>query len=167
MSDTMLTPSKLWKRMTPEQRLQTAQALWAEEQATDDQIQAIMLIAQQKKFRPKSVLALDAERKAKHFAGLLNLPDPMAARALVLYHLSHQREMMGTFLDALGIAHEDGLTKDDAIKPEAEKLNAAVQAIAGKYPSEHVSLYLDTLVCQDPDTWGALAQRQGEPRAES
>lgn len=153
--------------MTPEQRLQTAQALWAEEEATDDQLQAILLIAQQKKFRPKSVLNLDHERKAKHFASLLNLPDPMAARALVLYHLSHQREMMGTFLDALGIAHEDGLIKDDAVKPEPETLRVAVQAISAKYPPDHVSLYLDTLLCQDPDTWGALAERQGELRVES
>lgn len=149
--------------MTPEQRLQTAQALWAEEEATDDQLQAILLIAQQKKFRPKSVLNLDHERKAKHFASLLNLPDPMAARALVLYHLSHQREMMGTFLDALGIAHEDGLIKDDAVKPEPETLRVAVQAISAKYPPDHVSLYLDTLLCQDPDTWAALAQLQAEP----
>lgn len=158
MAESTRTPSKLWKRMSPEQRLQTAQALWAEEQATEDQIQAIMLIAQQKKFRPKTVLALDDERKAKHFAGLINLPDPMAARALVLYHLSQQREMMGAFLDALGIAHEDGLIKDEAVKPELEKLSAAVQAISGKYPADHVSLYLDTLICQDPDTWGALAE---------
>lgn len=149
--------------MTPEQRLQTAQALWAEEEATDDQLQAILLIAQQKKFRPKSVLNLDHERKAKHFASLLNLPDPMAARALVLYHLSHQREMMGTFLDALGIAHEDGLIKDDAVKPEPETLRVAVQAISAKYPPDQVSLYLDTLLCQDPDTWAALAQHQAEP----
>jgi hypothetical protein len=167
MAESTLTPSKLWKRMTPEQRLQTAQVLWAEEQATEDQVQAILLIAQQKKFRPKSVVALDDERKAKHFAGLLTLPDPMAARALVLYHLSRQREMMGAFLDALGIEHEDGLIKDEAVKPDQEKLSAAVQTIAGKFPAEHVSLYLDTLVCQDPDTWGALAELQGELRADS
>lgn len=149
--------------MTPEMRLQAAQAIWAEEQATDDQLQAILLIAQQKKFRPKFVLALDNERKARHLASLLNLPDAMAARALVAYHLAHQREMMAAFLDALGIGHEDGLIKDDAAKPDPERLGAAVAAIAGKYPDPQVALYLDTLACQDPDTWGALTDVPSRP----
>ena len=35
----------------------------------------------------------------------------MAGRALILYHLAEQRPMMGAFLDALGIAHENGLIR--------------------------------------------------------
>src|SRR3981081_1616822 len=99
MSDT-LTPSRLWKRMTPEQRQQAALAFWSDENATDDQIQAVLLISQQKKFRPKTVIGLDEERKARHLASLPNLPDALAARALVTYHLAQQRPMMGAFLDA-------------------------------------------------------------------
>lgn len=143
--------------MTAEQRLVAAQAFWSDEQATDDQIQAVMLIAQQKKFRAKTVIGLNDDRKARHFASLVSLPDAMAARALVIYHLTAQREMMGAFLDALGISHDNGLIQDDAVKPEPEKISSAVQLISEKYPSEHVTLYLDTLLCQDPDTWGALA----------
>ena len=48
MTDT-LTPSRLWKRMTPEQRQRAALAFWRDENATDDQVQAVLLIAQQKK----------------------------------------------------------------------------------------------------------------------
>ena len=44
--------------MTSDQRLHAGRAFWSEEQATDDQIQAVMLISQQKKFRPKTVLSL-------------------------------------------------------------------------------------------------------------
>ena len=66
--------------------------------------------------------------------------------------------MMGTFLDALGLKHENGLIDDDDAKPDAEKLGAAVAAITGKYPAEDVSLYLTTLVCQDPETWGELGK---------
>lgn len=163
MTDSTLTPSKLWKRMTPEQRLEAAQAFWAEEQATDDQLQAILIIAQQKKFRAKTVLGLDPERKARHFASLLALPDATAARALVVYHLAAQREMMGAFLDALGITHDNGLIQDDAVKPDPDKVGAAADAISRRFPADHVSLYLNTLLCQDPETWGALAdvpQRQ-------
>lgn len=157
MTESTLTPSKLWKRMNPEQRLLAARAFWAEEQATDDQIQAVLLISQHKKFRPKTVIKLDDERKAKHFASLPSLSDAMAARALVVYHLAEQREMMGSFLNALGIAHENGLIQDDAVKPDPEKLAPAVETIARKYPAANVSLYLNTLLCQDPGTWNGLA----------
>src|SRR5215207_4965752 len=126
MTEPKLTPSRLWKRMTSEQRLLAARAFWSDEQATDDQIQAVMLISQQKKFRPKTVLSLDDERKAKHFASLVTLPDALAARALVVYHLAEQRPMMAAFLDALGIAHENGLIQDEAVKPDRDRVAAAV-----------------------------------------
>ena len=156
MTEPTLTPSKLWKQMTADQRLRAAKAFWLEEQATDDQIQAVLIIAQQKKFRPKFILSLDEDRKARHLSGLLSLPDTLAARALVIYHLAAQREMMGAFLDALGIAHENGLIQDDGAKPDAGKIAPAVAVLKEKFPAADVSLYLKTLVCQDPDTWGAL-----------
>jgi hypothetical protein len=161
MTEPTLTPSKVWKRMTADQRLRVSRAFWLDEQATDDQIQAVLVIAQKKKFRPKFVLSLDTDRKAKHLSGLFALPDPIAARALVLYHLADQREMMGTFLDALGIAHENGLIQDDGVKPDPEKIQPAVATLKEKYPAPDVSLYLQTLVCQDPETWGALQDSLG------
>ena len=33
--------------------------------------------------------------------------------------------MMGAFLDALGIAHENGLIKDEGVKPDAAKVGPA------------------------------------------
>jgi len=152
----MLTPSRLWKQMTLEQRLQAGRAFWQDEQASDDQVQAVLLIAQQKKFRPKSVVSLNDERKARHFASLTSLPDGLAARALILYHLAEQRPMMSAFLDALGIAHENGLIQDDLAAPDPAKLGPAVAQIAEQHPPESVSLYLNTLLSQDSKTWEAL-----------
>ena len=157
MTESTLTPARLWRRMTPDQRIRAARAFWAEETATDDQIQAALLIAQIKKFRPKFVLGLDDERRAKHLASLVAMPEALAARALVVYHLAEQREMMGVFLDALGLKHDNGLIEEDEAKPDPEKMDAAVAAITAKYPAEDVSLYLATLVCQDPETWGTLS----------
>jgi hypothetical protein len=156
MTESTLTPSRLWRRMTADQRLRAALAFWADEEAADDQVQAVLLIAQQKKFRPKFVLGLDPERRAKHMATLLTLPEALAARALVVYHLAEQREMMGSFLDALGLKHDNGLIEDDDAKPEPEKVAPAAAALSEKYPADDVSLYLTTLVCQDPETWGEL-----------
>ena len=161
MTDTPLTVARLWKNMTPAQRVAAASAFWQDEQATDDQVQAVMLIAQQKKFRPKSVIALDFDRKARHLASIVNLPEALAARVLILYHVTAQRPMMATFLDALGIAHEDGVIQEDSVKPDASKLVPAAAELAQQYPAEDVSLYLSTLLCQDPETWGGLAEVPG------
>jgi hypothetical protein len=169
MTDTSLTAAHLWKNMTHAQRLTAADAFWADEQATDDQVQAVMLIAQQKKFRPKTVIALDLGRKARHLASIVTLPEAIAARVLIVYHLAAQRPMMVAFLDALGIAHENGLIQEDSVVPDAAKLAPAAAQIAQQFPPEDVSLYLNTLLCQDPATWGALAdvpERLHEDRRE-
>jgi hypothetical protein len=158
MTETTLTPTRLWKKMTAAQRLAAAQAFWRDEEATDDQIQAVLLIAQQKKFRPKTVVGLDVDRKARHLASIVNLPEALAARALIQYHLATQRPMMSAFLDHLGIKHENGLIQEESVQPDAAKLPEAVAALRGAYPADDVTLYLDTLVCQDPQTWGALGE---------
>ena len=158
MTETTLTPSRLFKHLTLDQRTRIARAFWSDEEATDDQVQAAFLIAQQKKFRPKTVIGLDLDRKAKHLATVAGVSDQIAARALVTYHLAEQRPMMGAFLDALGIAHENGLIQEENVKPDAAKMRAAVEKISGEFPKEDVRIYLDTLLCQDPETWGALEE---------
>lgn len=144
--------------MTLEQRQRAARAFWQDEEATDDQVQAALLIAQQKKFRPKTVVALDLDRKARHLATLGTMPDQLAARALVVYHLAEQRPMMGAFLDALGIAHANGLIEEDNVKPDPAKLKPAVESLQAAFPEEDVRLYIDTLICQDPETWSGLKE---------
>ena len=143
--------------MTLDQRTRAAHAFWQDPEATDDQVQAAFLIAQQKKFRPKTVIGLDLDRKAKHLASLGGVPDAMAARALIVYHLAEQRPMMGAFLDALGIKHENGLIDEEDVKPDAGKIAPAAAQLAQTFPPEDVRIYLNTLLSQDPETWGGLA----------
>ena len=152
-------PSRIWKRMPTERRTQAAELFWDDEQSAEQQVEACATIATQMKFRAKSVLNLPVGKKTRYLVTLPNVSDAVAARALVNYHLGLQRPMMGDFLDALGVAHEEGLIKDETVvKPESEKLRAAVAHIGGKYPADDVALYLSTLVSQDPDTWGELAE---------
>jgi hypothetical protein len=152
-------PSQLWKSLSSERKLQAAEAFWSDENAPLEQAEAVAAIAQRIKFRAKSVIALPREKKARHLLALGAVSELVAARLLVAYHLAQQRPMMGSFLDALGIQHEEGLIADEDMQPpSAEKLQEAATAIAGAYPAEDVSLYLSTLVWQDPDTWGALAE---------
>ncbi len=71
--------------------------------------------------------------------------------------------MMGAFLDALGIAHENGLIQEDAVKPDTDKIGPAAAQIAQHFPPDAVRIYLNTLLSQDPATWGGL---QGLPQVQ-
>ena len=101
--------------MPVEKRLDAAQLFWADEQSTDQQIEAIASLASHMKFRTKSVVSLPVERKARYLVSLPNVSDSIAARALVNYHLARQRPMMAAFLDALGITHEEGLIAEENV----------------------------------------------------
>lgn len=143
--------------MPLEQRIVAAALFWSDEQSADQQLEAVGSIATQMKFRPRSVLSLADDRKARYLAGLPNISDAVAARALVGYHLALQRPMMGAFLDLLGIPHDNGLIAEETIpKPESSKLKQAATDLAAKYPATDVALYLATLVSQDPETWEGL-----------
>jgi hypothetical protein len=152
-------PSQLWKQLTPERKLEAATAFWTDENAGVEQMEAVATIAQRIKFRTKSVISMPLEKKSRQLAALAGVSEMVAARLLVAYHLDRQRPMMGSFLDALGVKHENGLIEDEEMgPPPPEKLKEAATAIASQYPPEDVALYLSTLVWQDPDTWGGLTE---------
>ena len=152
-------PVQLWKAMTPEKRALAAEAFWAERDGLEQQLEAMTLIARHHNFRVKFVQALPREKKVRYLVGLPAIPDALAARLLVSYHLAHQRPMLGAFLDALGIAHEDGLIAEDPEGPiPAERLTQAADSLQQTFPPGDVALYFATLMTQDPETWGALAE---------
>ena len=157
LSDTPL-PSALWKQLSVERRLAAAEAFWRDEHSVAEQGELLGTIAQRIKFRIKSVVAMPVEKKAHQVVALPTVSEPAAARLLVVYHVVHQRPMMGRFLDALEIAHEDGMISDEEMPPPPpERLAAAAGTLASAFPAEDVSLYLSTLIWQDPETWGGLA----------
>jgi hypothetical protein len=152
-------PSRLWKRMPSDRRVAAAELFWGDDQSAEQQAEAVAAIAAYMKFRMKSVVSLPVEKKSKYLSTLPTVSDAVAARALVNYHLERQRPMMAAFLDGLGIAHENGLiTEERVTRPDREKLRALAAELATKFPADDVSLYFSTLVSQDPDTWGDLAE---------
>lgn len=152
-------PSQLWKKLSPERKLEAADAFWQDDNAAAEQAEAIAAIAQRIKFRLKSVQALPRAKKAHYLTSLAGVSEILAARLLVAYHLRYKRPMMASFLDALGIAHEDGLIADGDLQPPSEdKLTDAAKTLSASYPGEDVALYLSTLIWQDPETWGPLTK---------
>ena len=150
-------PSQLWKQLNADKKRQAADAFWHDEHAANEQAEAVNLIAQRIKFRLKSVIAMPVEKKTQYLLSMPAVSEMLAARMLVAYHLQHQRAMMGAFLDALGIRHEEGIIAEEEVAPPtADALKQAARTLASSYPADDVSLYLSTLVWQDPDTWGPL-----------
>src|SRR5215471_12470708 len=124
-------PSKLWRRMPLEQRIDAASLFWEDEHSADQQLEAVSALATHMKFRPKSVIGLAPDKRAKYLAQLPSITDTIAARALVNYHLERQRPMMSAFLDLLGIAHENGLIAEEHVaKPDPAEVQQAAKEIA-------------------------------------
>jgi hypothetical protein len=151
----------LWKQLPPATRTRLAAAFWADTQSTDVGVQhaeAIAALARRLNFRVKSVRALPLDTRARYLAQLGEVSDTVAMRALVAYHMASERPLMGSFLDALGIAHENGvITAEDVAAPTAEATQKAIAAIRASYPADAVDLYLRTLVAVDGDTWREVA----------
>jgi hypothetical protein len=149
-------PSRLWKDMTPDNRLVAADAFWRDDQsdAGMQHVEAIIAIAKRLNFRPKSVRALPLERRARHLAQMQDVSDSIATRALIAYHFSARRALMAAFLDAVGIAHEDGLIKEESVPPPSkDTLAAAITTVRGAFPPGDVDLYVRTLASLDGETW--------------
>lgn len=145
--------------MPLEKRLLAAEAFWREDQADIEMqhVEAIVAIARRLNFRAKSVQALPIDRRAKHLAQMSDISDAVATRALISYHFGVKRDLMSGFLDALGIAHENGLISSEAVEPPgAEALRSAVRTLRAAFPREDADLYLRTLAALDGDTWANL-----------
>ena len=142
--------------MPLDKRALAAEAFWRDTESPDiaaQQAEAVVAIARRLNFRTRSVQALPIERRAKHLAQL-DVSEGIATRALISYHFTLQRPLMSAFLDALGIAHEDGLISEENVAPpEAARLAAAVETVRGTFPSDDVERYLRTLATLDGDTW--------------
>ena len=145
--------------MPPERRKRAAEAFWRDSESPDIQVQqmeVVGVLARRLNFRTKSILALPVERKARHLAQLTDISDAVVMRALVAYHFADQRPLMGAFLDALGLAHDNGLiTAEDVPPPTQAQVQSALDALrqAGHFPSEDVEFYLRTLASLDSETW--------------
>jgi hypothetical protein len=153
-------PSQLWKDMPLEKRVLAAEAFWRDEDSPDIQVQqmeAVVALARRLNFRTRSIQALPVDRRARHLAQMGDVSESVATRALIAYHFMNQRPLMASFLDALGIAHEDGLiTEENVQAPAREKLAAAVTSLKASFDPGDVNLYLRTLAALDGETWANM-----------
>jgi hypothetical protein len=152
-----MRPSALWKELPAEKRLVAAEAFWNDEHGMEQQVEVIVTLARKLNFRPKSLSSLPLARRTKMLAGMNDVSDAVASRALIAYHMAAERPMMSAFLDTLGIAHDNGLiTEEDVAAPDKDALARGVGVIKAAFPADAVRVYLHTLVLLDGDTWAGL-----------
>jgi hypothetical protein len=161
-------PSRIWKTLPLDTRQAAAQAFWQDDESPDIQLQhmeALALIARRLNFRTRSVQTFSPERRAQALARTPDVSDAVATRALVAFHFEARRDLMGAFLDALGVEHEHGMISgEDGIPPPSpEALSAAVAKVHEAFPEADVTVYLRTLVAVDEDTWANLRTLVDEP----
>jgi hypothetical protein len=150
--------TRVWKRLSPEERLAAALSFCREPPA-EMVGQALGLIVKMRHMRPQAARALDPEARARILAQVKDPGDALASALLVALHMGERRSLLATFLDAVGLPHEDGALKEDA--PEGAPLKedaarAGVKALRAAFPASQVDTYLNTLWLQDPVRWAVL-----------
>jgi hypothetical protein len=151
--------ARLWKRLSREERLAAASRFF-EQPSTDAVGSADAAIIKARRLRPQVARALPPEEKARVLSTVLDLDETLAGALAVALHLGERRPLLVAFLDALGLAHEDGILKEEAeadMPPLAEEpARRAVLALAGSFPRTQLLTYLNVLLLQDPERWRAL-----------
>lgn len=151
------TATRIWKHLPPEERLLAATAFFAEP-PPELAGAALGALVKARHLRPQAARSLAPDAQARILATVLDPGEPLSQGLLVSLHLTHRRPLLGAFLDALGLPHEDGVLKEEADPAAAmtvEKAKAAAAALAS-YPAGDVRTYLNTLWLQDPERWAAL-----------
>lgn len=153
------TAVRLWKHLTPEERLAASTAFW-NEPPQEVVASALGAIIKARRLRPQVARTLPAPERTRILASLLDPGESVAASLLVALHLAERRKLLARFLDQLGLPHEDGILKEDETQPPTpiaeDAARAGAAALRAAFPEHQVQVYFNTLWLQDPDRWGVL-----------
>jgi hypothetical protein len=158
---TTTTVRRLWKALTPDERMQGITAALEDDENGWVKSTTRAAIATSLKFRPQTVATWP---KTKMISEAVRLPldDAQLLSAYIVdLHLGHRRPMMGAFLDALGIPNDGGRIDSENVEvpvQDTQRVKAAADELATKYPREEVVTYFLTLLLQDSTVWGATVE---------
>ena len=159
-----LTATRVWGALPPDVRAEAARAVYGRDREDPAARRlADAAIAAALRFREVAVQKLPVERRVAHLARLPHPDESLASSLLLALHLGGRRAMLAAFLDALGIAHEDGVIRDAAHlePPSAEALSSACSVLFRRFPRDDVEIYLASLLALDPETWRGLRKGPG------
>lgn len=150
------SPLRLWKSLARADREEAAEVFWRRP-PEDEGAAAAQAIIDVLRVRPQAFGKVPFERRVRTLAGLASPPESVAEALLIALHVDSRRQLLIDFLDAAGIAHENGLLDDDEVVcPDADTLRAAGRKLLESHPPAALRVYWNALWLQDPERWGAL-----------
>jgi hypothetical protein len=119
---------------------------------------ALAAVAQARHLRP---VFLERQPRAQRDATILaTLTRPaldLTAGALIrAWLVKKYKAMLADFLNALGIAHKEGVVDDLPPTVDDAKLKSAVDTLLAKYPPEVVAVYLNAFNDMNESNWANL-----------
>jgi hypothetical protein len=115
-------------------------------------------VAEARKLRP--VFLERQPRSQRHTAMLATLARPalemVTANLVRAWLLKRHKQMLADFLDALGVAHKEGVVEDLPKEMDEAKLRSAVDNLLAKYPPEAVAVYLHAFSDMNEIEWPVL-----------
>ena len=124
-------------------------------------------VADARKLRP--IFLERQPRPQRHAAMLATLSRPaldlVASNLLRAWLLKKHRQMLGDFLDALGIPHQEGVVEDLPPAMDEAKIRTAVDSLLAKHPPEVVAVYLHAFSEMNTVGWEPLkTMLESDPR---
>jgi hypothetical protein len=115
-------------------------------------------VAEARKLRP---VFLERQPRAQQHAMMLTTLARPALEAVTgnlirTWLLKKHKQMLVDFLDALGIAHQEGVVEELPETMDEAKVRPAVEALLAKYPPEAVAVYLHAFTGMNEAEWPAL-----------
>jgi hypothetical protein len=150
-------PYAVWELMDDDEKKAAAVAFW---NGADRESRGALevALAQDLKFRTQSVRKLSAEKVAGRLVRLAEaLPESVLFQYLFHLHMGEKRPLMVTYLDAVGLPHDDGTLElpDDFEGPDAAKVEKAARDLVAADGKEAL-VYLGTLMVADGEFWSGL-----------
>ncbi|MEE2678219.1 MAG: hypothetical protein VX546_06530 [Myxococcota bacterium] len=152
---------QVFAAMTPEQATQLLRGL--SKAAPGIAAQAIGAAAVAMKARPVYFKRQPIEKRAQSVRRALSrvASEPIAAEVLATYFLECRNELLVEWLDALGLAHDEGVLSDDAPpEPGKAELTQAIDAFLAQGDDDvDRPLLLAAFAAQEAIAWPGLEAR--------
>lgn len=152
-----MKPNQIFAAMDAARCEQILGAISAESAETAKQVVASAAIAL--KFRPQYLLKQPPAKRAASVRRALSRVNSgsLGEELLALYFLKCRLPLLTEWLDLVGLAHEEGMLKDEVVEsPPAAELEKHIAAFRGKDDDADRELLLQTFSAQAAVEWPAL-----------
>lgn len=144
-------------------RKEIVETFFTDKEAAPLAKETFQTVAAHRKMRPQAFSQLPKAARLDLFVAALSNPmlENSAMQALQVWYLRKGKEVIAGFLDAWGVAHEDGELADDVeLKPlDPQAVVATADALLAKFPAQHLIGYLAyTRLAPPEESWSEAVE---------